>query len=211
MLVIGGESLASDGRGDEVSLTLNGELIAKLQVAAGRRFFERLPIDSCQPGPGEYFCRLVASYERSNGAPAPIRLTQLAVEPSASVFFVPQAGWNEIEYSRELQRRWRWTTASAVTFVNNAGRDLMLTLAGESPLRYFDSAPRVTIRAGSSILATTSPASDFTVDVKIPAEALQAADGMLTIETDKSFVPHDRNGSPDRRTLGLRVLEFLIR
>ena len=96
----------------------------------------------------------------------------------------------------------------AETFVNAGGRDLTLTLAGESPLRYFDAPPRVTVRAGSQVLATAQPSDDFEMTVKVPAAALAASDGMLTIETDKSFVPHERSGSPDRRTLGLRIFEF---
>jgi hypothetical protein len=47
--------------------------------------------------------------------------------------------------------------------------------------------------------------------VTVPADALAAADGMLTIETDQSFVPHERSGSPDRRTLGLRIFDLIIR
>ena len=128
-----------------------------------------------------------------------------------SVFHVEHAGWNEVEYSDQMQRRWQWTTARAETFVNAAGRDLTLTIAGESPLRYFDTAPHVTIRAGNQVLAAAQPSSDFELNVKVPAAALVASDGMLTIETDQSFVPHDRSGSPDRRTLGLRIFDLTIR
>jgi hypothetical protein len=128
-----------------------------------------------------------------------------------SVFHVEHAGWNEVEYSDQMQRRWRWTTARAETFVNAAGRDLSMRLTGESPLRYFDTPPRVTVRAGSQVLATATPSDDFELNVKIPATALAASDGMLTIETDQSFVPHERSGSPDRRTLGLRIFEMQIR
>ena len=109
-----------------------------------------------------------------------------------------------------MQRRWRWTTARAETFVNAAGRDLTLRIAGESPLRYFGTAPHVTIRAGNQVLATAQPSSDFKLSVKVPAAALAASDGTLTIETDQSFVPHERSGSPDRRTLGLRIFDFEV-
>jgi hypothetical protein len=140
-----------------------------------------------------------------------VRLTQLAVASPNDVFFVHHAGWNEIEYSKELQRRWRWTTGRAQTFVNSGGRDLTLTIDGESPLRYFDAPPRVTVRAGNSVLATAAPSADFALSAKVPASALAAADGMITIETDETFVPHERSGSPDHRTLGLRVFRFEIR
>jgi hypothetical protein len=128
-----------------------------------------------------------------------------------SVFHVQRAGWNELEYSDQMQRRWQWTTNRAETFVNSAGRDLTLTFSGESPLRYFDTPPNVTIRAGNQVLGTAQPSTDFEITVKVPAAALAASDGILTIETDQSFVPHDRSGAADRRTLGLRVYELTIR
>ena len=120
------------------------------------------------------------------------------------------AGWNEIEYSKELQRRWRWTTAKAETFINSGGRDLTVTLTGESPLRYFDAPPRITVRAGGQVLATAQPSEDFEITFKVPASALAASDGMISIETDKTFVPHEQSGSPDRRTLGLRIFDFRV-
>ena len=107
------------------------------------------------------FTRLVASYKGTDGRPERVRLTQLMIASPQSVFHVEHTGWNESEYSDQMQRRWRWTTDRAETFVNSAGRDLTLTIAGESPLRYFDTAPHVTIRAGTQVLATAQPSSDF--------------------------------------------------
>ena len=101
--------------------------------------------------------------------------------------------------------------ARAETFINSGGRDLTLTLAGESPLQYFDAAPHVTVRAGSQVLATASAVERLRARREDPGGALAAADGMLTIETDQTFVPHDRSGSPDRRTLGLSIFRFEIR
>jgi len=140
-----------------------------------------------------------------------VRLAEFTVEPPDAVFFVQHEGWNEIEYSRELQRRWRWTTGKATTFINSGGRDVTLSITGESPLKYFDAAPNIVVRAGNQVLATASPASDFQLDVKVPAAVLQASDGTLTIETNATFVPHDRSGSADMRTLGLRIFTFDVR
>jgi len=156
------------------------------------------------------FGRLVASYKKEDGQPDSVRLTQLMIAPPQAVFFIRHAGWNEVEYSDELQRHWSWTTGSAETFVNSGGRDVTLTLSGESPLRYFDAPPHVRVRAGSQVLANAQPASDFEMKVKVPAAALAAANGMVTIETDKTFVPFEQSGSPDRRTLGLRIFEMTV-
>ena len=208
LLVIGGEST---GAASETSVTINGRAIDRWSVPSGGTFFRRIPLVSGALASGSAFSTLVASYATPDGKPGNVRLTQFTVEPPGAVFLVQHAGWNEIEYSKELQRRWRWTTGKATAFVNAGGRDCILSIAGESPLKYFDAAPTVVIRAGSQVLAAVSPASDFSFDVKIPAGVLQAADGMVTIETNKTFVPSERSGSADKRTLGLRIFQFDVR
>ena len=212
LLIIGAESTEpAGGKPSRVSVSLADRVLEEFDVPAGGRVFKRIDLaPGTLAGPAP-FSRLVASYKGTDGRPQRVRLTQLMVASPQSVFHVEHAGWNEVEYSDQMQRRWRWTTARAETFVNAAGRDLTLTLAGESPLRYFDTPPHVTIRAGSQVLATATPSDDFELTVKVPAAALAASDGSLTIETDQSFVPHERSGSPDRRTLGLRIFEMQIR
>jgi hypothetical protein len=69
----------------------------------------------------------------------------------------------------------------------------------------------VIVRAGNQVLATASPGDDFELVVKVPAPILAAAGGMITIETDKTFVPHDRTGVADMRILGLRIFRFEVR
>jgi hypothetical protein len=212
LLVLAGESTQTGGaKPARVSLALGDRVIEEWDVPPAGRFFKRIMLDPGMLTGDGSFTRLVVSYKGPDGRPERVRLTQLMVASPQSVFHVEHSGWNESEYSDQMQRRWRWTTARAETFVNSAGRDLTLTIAGESPLRYFDTAPHVTIRAGGQVLTTVQPSNDFELNVKVPAAALAASDGMLTIETDQSFVPHERSGSPDRRTLGLRILRFEIR
>lgn len=211
LLVIGGDNFGASGaRPAHVSLTIGDRLIDEWDVAAGEHFFKRLTLEPGSLAGGGPFNRLVATYKGIDGRPEKVRLTQLMIASPQSVFRVEHTGWNEVEYSDQMQRRWQWTTDRAEMFVNSAGRDLTLTIAGESPLRYFDTPPNVTIRAGKRVLATAQPSRDFEITAKVPAAALAASDGMLTIETDQSFVPHERTGSPDRRTLGLRLFELKI-
>ena len=211
LLVIGGENVAAaGGKPARVSATIGERLIAEWDVAAGEHFFRRVLLEPGALAGEKPFSTLVVSYKGGDGRPEKIRLTQLMVASPQSVFRVEHTGWNEVEYSDQMQRRWQWTTARAETFVNSAGRDLTLRIAGESPLRYFDKPPHVTIRAGNQVLARAEPSTDFELDVKVPASALAASDGMLTIETDESFVPYERTGSPDRRTLGLRLFELTL-
>ncbi len=208
LLVMGGESTKDPAH---VSVAIDGRPVDEWDVGAGGTFFRRITLEPGVLAGESRFGRLVASYVSPSGGPQSMRLTQFAVASPKDVFFVHGSGWNEMEYSRELQSRWRWTTDRAQTFVNSGGRDVILTIAGESPMRYFDAPPRVTVRAGNQILATASPSADFELTAKVSAAALAAADGMIVVETDKAFVPHDRSGSPDRRTLGLRIFRFEIR
>jgi hypothetical protein len=208
LLVVGGEST---GAASEISVTINGRPIDRWSVPVGATFFKRIRLVPGALASGSVFSTLVASYATPDAKPGNVRLTQFTVEPLDAVFLVQQAGWNEIEYSKELQRRWRWTTAKATAFVNAGGRDVVLSIAGESPLKYFDTAPTVVVRAGSQVLTTVSPAEDFSFDVKIPAGVLEAADGMVIIETNQTFVPSERSGSADKRTLGLRIFQFDVR
>jgi hypothetical protein len=189
-------------------MTLDDRAIGDWTVPAGGRLLRRVDLPAGSLAGESPFSRLVVSYATPDGAPERVRLTQFALEPPSAVFFVQHAGWNEIEYNRDLQRRWRWTSNRAETFVNSGGHDVTLTVAGESPLKYFDAPPHVVVRAGQAVLATADPSGDFELVIKVPAAALAAADGLVTIETDKTFVPHERSGSPDKRTLGLRIFRF---
>jgi hypothetical protein len=95
--------------------------------------------------------------------------------------------------------------------VRHGGHDLLLHLAGESPLRYFEAAPRVTVRAGTTVLRRFEPASDFSLDVAVPRAALDAAGGRNTLETSRVFVPDERTHNGDLRHLGLRMYDVSIR
>ncbi len=211
LLVLGAESFEpAGGKPARVSVTIDDRGIGEWELEAGARFLKRLTLDSGVLAAGTSFSRLVAAYKGADGRPERVRLTQLMIAPPQAMFFLRYAGWNEMEYSDQMQRRWWWTTGRAETFVNAGGRDVTLTLSGESPLTYFDTAPHVTIRAGNQVLATAEPAADFSLRVSVPAAALAASDGMITIETDQTFVPNQRSGSPDRRTLGLRIFEMNV-
>ena len=89
----------------------------------------------------------------------------------------------------------------ATVWVRATGHDVTLKLSAESPLRYFDSPPRIRFLAGDTVLAQMSPTADFTQEVRIPAAALAAANERIVIESDKSFAP----GRGDQRKLALRV------
>jgi hypothetical protein len=113
-------------------------------------------------------------------------------------------GWQEAEYSVALGV-WRWTSERATLVIAGPPRPVRVSLLIESPLRYFDAPPLVRVHAGDREVAsaTIGESREWTFDV--PADAILATSGVLTIATDKAFVPFDRGLGPDRRRLGLRV------
>jgi len=117
-------------------------------------------------------------------------------------------GWQEAEYTPSFGV-WRWTSDRSTLLIAGPPKAVRLTMTIESPLRYFDEAPLVRVSAGSKEIAVATIASgrDWTFDV--PADALAASNGAVTIESNRTFVPAERSGGADHRRLGLRV--FAIR
>jgi hypothetical protein len=99
---------------------------------------------------------------------------------------------------------------SATIRVHNAGRPVVLRLTGESPLRYYPSAPTLTVSAGGQRLGEFHPDRDFTYEVPIPAATI-AGNGRLTLESSAMFVPGDREGTADRRHLAIRMYGVEVR
>ncbi len=131
---------------------------------------------------------------------------------SAGVPMVSLAeGWHEPEYDPRTARSWRWTSEHGVLWVRPIGRDVTLRLTGESPLRYFTAAPSVTVSVAGRQVARFEPSTDFTQDVVLPADALASVQGRVVIDTDKWFVPADRDAVPDRRHLALRIYSLSVR
>ena len=110
-----------------------------------------------------------------------------------------------------MARLWRWTSDRSTIDIRGASSDLLLSLSGESPLKSFDRAPDVIVRAGDRELGRFHPSADFLQTIDLPAVALAASSGKVTIETNLTFVPAERGSSPDRRRLGLRLYQIQVK
>jgi hypothetical protein len=144
------------------------------------------------------------------GAPPPVAIEQFNLQPLDRVQFGLDEGWFEPEYNPRTARSWRWMSERAVIRIHNAGRNVTLRLRGESPLRYFDAAPRIRVLAGDRVLAEFAPSDDFSDDVAIPADALAAASGRIVLTSDRAFVAGEKEGTADRRRLAVRVYGLTV-
>ena len=208
-LLIGGRHLGAPGEAEaEISLDVNGVAGSTFRVPPG--FFTRT-IDF-PPGAfrGSGYLPLQCRAKPTGPQPVRVSLEQFDLQGPAVPMLGLLEGWQEPEYDRTISRGWRWASERAVLWVRPVGREVTVTLRGESPLRYFDAPPTVRARIGNRELSSLSPEADFTWDIRIPAADLPT-DGRVTIESDKWFVPGDREGTADKRRLALRIYSYEVR
>jgi Protein of unknown function (DUF2723) len=210
-LVIGGRNLAAAGQGaSRVIMTVDGHEVEQIVASPGSFLrLTTLPAGTTN-GPDRLAKVEVAATPASPGAVANIAIEQFNVQRVGEVVWGFETGWQEAEFNPTTGLRWRWMSDRADIAVYETSHDLVLTLAGESPRRYFSQAPKVVVRAGTHVLAEESPSDDFKIGVRVPAEALRAANFRLTVETSETFVPAERSASPDRRRLGLRIFNVTL-
>ena len=203
LLLLGGRHLGAAGDAPAVvTVSVGGRAVDSFQIAAGP-FFHLVPL----PAGTLHAANMLMPLEVTATGTVPVALEQFDLQSAGIAMMGVQEGWQEPEYNPVTGRSWRWMSERAVLWVRPVGRDVTLTLTGESPLRYFDSAPLVRVSANGSEVARFQPSSDFEQAVRIPAGALAAANGQVVIESDKWFSPGDRDGSADRRRLALRIYQ----
>jgi len=228
-LMIGGRHLVDGAPPVRISLSLAGAPLASFESAPGY-FFHRIELppgslgsdrgqtgvrpgsDRSQLGSAGYLPLAVSSVAADGSTrQLAVGLEQFDLQSSGVPMVGAETGWYEPEYNPRTAQAWRWTSENAVLWVRPVGRNVTLTLTGESPLRYFDSAPTVIVVAGTRELARFKPSSDFTQSVVLPDAVLAASGGRVTINSDKVFVPAERGGPPDRRRLALRIYSFSVK
>ena len=151
----------------------------------------------------------IQSSSVSGTAVIPTAIEQFDIQNPDTVMWGYDTGWQEAEYNPTLGV-WRWSSDRATLRIAGPPVPVRVTLSVESPVTYYGEPATVRMRAGAREIAvlTVGNSQDLTFDV--PADALAAAGGLLTIETDKTFVPAERDGSADYRRLGLRVFGVAV-
>jgi hypothetical protein len=214
-MMMGGRYLGQAGSSaGRVVVDLDGTRLAEWSASAASPSFLHwidLPNGTAE-GPGAYATLTVAIVSEETGGMAPaVGIEQFDVAQANELIYALGTGWFEPEGDPRSGRLWHWMSNRAVVVTAGATSDLRLTLAGESPLRYFDRPPTVVVRAGDKEVGRFSPAADFSQAIDIPLGALTAADGHITIETDLAYVPAERGESRDPRRLGLKIFAVELR
>lgn len=212
-LLIGGRHLGAAGDPpSRVSVLLNGASLDTADVKPGYFFrLVELPTGSLRGDGGYRPLAVEAAAADGSSRRIPVALEQFDLQSAGEPMIGVQDGWYEPEYDPRTARAWRWSSDKSTLWVRPIGRDVTLTLAGESPLRYYDAAPAVTVSLAGREIARFSPSDDFTQEIVLPAAALASARGEVVIASDKFFVPAERDGSPDRRRLALKIYSYQVR
>ncbi len=213
-LLVGGRYLpGAEAPAARLILTIDGRLLDDWTVDVHAAWFTRwIDLPDLAGGDGPYATLQVEVASADPARPVPgdglVALEQFDAAPAGALMYAYAEGWHEREVDPGTGRQWRWSSGASTLEVRDWGGDLTLTMFGESPLRYFDVAPTVSVRAGDRELARFTPSDDFTESVLVPREALAAAGGLLRLETDRTFAPADRGDNEDRRRLGLRLFRI---
>ena len=205
-LIIGGRHLGPAGD-PRARLTLSNEAgpIDTWEISPGF-FFRRVALPAgALAGAGYVPLRVASSAADGSGRMVRVSLEQFDLQPDGLVMFGFLDGWHEPEYNPKTAQAWRWISEHGRLWIRPVGRDVTLTLTGESPLRYFDAAPTVKVTAAGVVLAQFAPSADFTERITIPAKALATSGGVVTVDSELWFSPADRGGPPDKRHLALRM------
>lgn len=145
----------------------------------------------------------------SGSAVIPTAIEQFDLQNRDTVMWGYDTGWQEAEYNTTVGV-WRWTSERATLRIAGPPGPVRVTLSVESPARYFGEAANVRIRAGAREIAVLPVRNSQDLAFDVAADAMAEAGGLLTIETDKTFVPAERDGSADYRRLGLRVFGVTV-
>ena len=204
MVVLGGRNLSAA----EVTLAvaLPGAAIERYAIPPG--FFVRhltLPAGALNTGTPY----LPLEVRSESGPDRAVSLEQFDAQPPGVPMFAFGPGWQEPEFNRDFGRGWRWMSEKSELWVRPVGRAVTLRLSGESPLRYFDAAPRVRVLVGDREVAAFDPAGDFDEPIELPADLLRNASGRVVLESSKFFVPGGPGGG-DQRHLALRVFSVSV-
>ena len=208
-LMIGGRHLGSkDAPPARFTLSIDGAQFQQFDAAPGF-FLKVFDVPAGRlTGDGQWATIAVQSTQTAASAPFETAIEQFDLQDDQSTMWGYGEGWQEAEFNQTLGV-WRWTSEKSALHIIGPPRSVQITMSIESPLRYFDAAPTVKVKAGDREVATSTIDASKDWTFSVPADALVTSGGILTIETDRTFVPAERSGGADQRHLGLRV--FAIR
>lgn len=203
--VVGVQHLERAGPDVDIVVTLDGREIDRWTLGAGRRVARWMVLPEGSLGGDGAYARLLVS--RTGAGPDAGRLVafdQFDASNGERAMVALGEGWSEVRGDASGPE-WRRAARVAQIEVRHAGRPVHLKLRGTLPPE-FDVAPALWIYAGKTLIAATVPAERFEISVVLSPDQLDAAGGVITLDTDlrRSLVERRRGVPP--REFGVRVM-----
>jgi hypothetical protein len=236
VVMVGGRHLDPGGKSVRLDLSIDGHPMDSWVVSPTPAFFLRMiplppgtlltgrqlrpdathsrggasqPTDSLPAG---RYARLQIRSVAIDGTQArvPTAVNQFDVQSADRIVFGFGDGWYEQEYDPVANSLWRWTGQHATLRIHHGGHRLELRIAGRAPAEWLGGPTNITVRTGDRVVRRVTVSQDFELRAQVLTEALDQSGGLLTIESDRTFVPDAVIGNGDRRTLALRVDDLRI-
>jgi hypothetical protein len=213
LLMFGGRHLGGpDDPPARLIVTLDDAEVTTLDVTPGY-FLQFVPFAAGRVA-GEGYARLTVRAQAVDGGAAPrVAIEQFNFQSADVLQFGLGEGWYEPELEPESVggRGWRWMSDAARILVRPTNRGVTVRAAGVYPADYYREPLRLWLTAGDRTIAEFRAAAEFEFEAVVPAEALQAAQGMLILRASETFVPGEREGTADRRRLAARIYNLEVR
>ncbi len=212
-LVLGGRNLGAAGDSPVTfTLALDGRDLDHWDVAPDPGFFvHRVALPAGRlAGEGRWAEVTVRSASAPGTPPVATAVEQFDVQSAGTLMWAYGAGFHESELDTVRARSWRWMSERAEIDVTQVAGDATLVLRGEAPLTYFDTPSTLEVRCGDTVLGKVELSGDFEVRIGVLEARLLAGRGVLVLTTTQTFAPSERNGTTDRRRLGLRLFEVSV-
>jgi hypothetical protein len=203
-LLVGGRNLGpAGGAAARFRMAIDNQRVAEWTSEPGF-FVQQIDVPAGALSGRGPLAELTIESQPVGQGPAETAIEQFDAQSPAAMMWAYDEGWHEAEYN-PLLGVWRWTSERATLRIVGATTDIAITLRVERPRRYFADDPHVRMSAGRRAIAETNFHDTELWNVIVPLSALEASGGRVSIETNRTFVPADASGAPDRRHLGLRV------
>ena len=197
-----------------IEVALDGRVLDQWTLSATERNslrFLDVPAMPPREGEGAYAVLTISSRSaRGDRYRAPVAVRQFDAQDAERPIYGFDEGWHELEYDTTTGRLWRWSSDRSVLRVHGKPQDVRLTLRGESPLRYFDTPPAVSVIAAGQTVAQFRPSDDFEWTATISADVVANAGGAIIIGMDRAYIPSVEEGTADERRLGLRLFDIRV-
>ena len=135
-MMFGGRHLGGTTEHAAIRVSIDDHPVLTFDAAPGS-FLEFVTLPAGTLAGAGTFAKLTAGAAAAGNAPVRVAIEQFGLQDPGLAQLGFDSGWHEPEYNAETGRSWRWMGERADLVLHPGTGDVVLRIAGESPLRYF--------------------------------------------------------------------------